>query len=78
MKAGNYICAYVDDTTGRTKFVKYKNDEVGYVDSVRLIGEFYLSPPPLQEREKEKLINFFSFLTSTPQVPMREIVSSKK
>ncbi|KAH9482341.1 putative DNA-directed RNA polymerase I subunit RPA2 [Psilocybe cubensis] len=36
--SGNYIAAYVDDTTGRTKFVKYKGDEIGYVDQVRLLG----------------------------------------
>lgn len=35
---GDPLAAYVDDTTGRTKFVKYKGDELGYVDEVRLLG----------------------------------------
>ncbi|KZV83863.1 beta and beta-prime subunits of DNA dependent RNA-polymerase, partial [Exidia glandulosa HHB12029] len=35
---GDPIAAYVDDTSGRTKFVKYKGDEVAYVDCCRLIG----------------------------------------
>ncbi|RXW25414.1 hypothetical protein EST38_g453 [Candolleomyces aberdarensis] len=35
---GDPIAAYIDDTTGRTKFIKYKGDEVGYVDQVRLLG----------------------------------------
>jgi len=32
------IVAYVDDTTGMTRFVKYKGDEVAYIDTVRLLG----------------------------------------
>ena len=34
------IVAYVDDNTGQTRFVKYKGDEdeVVYVDTVRLLG----------------------------------------
>jgi len=36
--SGDPIAAYVDDTTGRTCFVKYKDDETGYVDQVRLLG----------------------------------------
>lgn len=32
------IAAYVDDTTGRTRFVKYKGDEQAIVDQVRLLG----------------------------------------
>ena len=40
IKTGDPIAAYVDDTTGRTRFVKYKNDEAGYVDEVRLLGEY--------------------------------------
>ncbi|KAH9965972.1 hypothetical protein BC827DRAFT_1181297 [Russula dissimulans] len=36
--SGDPIAAYVDDTTGRTCFVKYKGDETGYVDQVRLLG----------------------------------------
>ncbi|EJD43534.1 beta and beta-prime subunits of DNA dependent RNA-polymerase [Auricularia subglabra TFB-10046 SS5] len=35
---GDPIAAYVDETSGRTKFVKYKGDEVAYTDCVRLIG----------------------------------------
>lgn len=38
LNPGDPIAAYVDDTTGRTKFAKYKGDEVAYVDTVRLIG----------------------------------------
>lgn len=33
------VAAYVDDTTGRTRFVKYKGDETAYVEEVRLIGD---------------------------------------
>lgn len=40
LKPGDIIAAYVDDTTGRTKFVKYKGDEIAYVDQVRLLGVF--------------------------------------
>jgi DNA-directed RNA polymerase I subunit RPA2 len=36
-----FIAAYVDDTTGRTRFIKYKGDEAAFVDTVRLLG---LSP----------------------------------
>lgn len=32
------LAGYVDDVTGRTKFQKYKGDEVAYVETVRLIG----------------------------------------
>ncbi|TFK17118.1 DNA-directed RNA polymerase I polypeptide 2 [Coprinopsis marcescibilis] len=35
---GDPLAAYIDDTTGRTKFVKYKGDEMAYVDQVRLLG----------------------------------------
>ncbi|KZT29445.1 beta and beta-prime subunits of DNA dependent RNA-polymerase [Neolentinus lepideus HHB14362 ss-1] len=35
---GDPIAAYIDDTTSRTKFVKYKGDEVAYVDEVRILG----------------------------------------
>ncbi|KAI0784863.1 hypothetical protein C8Q75DRAFT_809751 [Abortiporus biennis] len=38
LSTGDPIAAYIDDTTGRTKFVKYKGDELGYVDTVRLLG----------------------------------------
>ncbi|KAI9508905.1 hypothetical protein F5148DRAFT_1191368 [Russula earlei] len=36
--SGDPLAAYVDDTTSRTCFVKYKGDESGYVDQVRLLG----------------------------------------
>lgn len=36
--SGDFIAAYIDDTTGRTKFVKYKGDELAYIDQVRLLG----------------------------------------
>jgi len=36
---GDPIAGYENDTTGRVKFVKYKGDETGYIDTVRLIGE---------------------------------------
>jgi DNA-directed RNA polymerase I subunit RPA2 len=39
LMSGDFIAAYVDDTTGRTCFVKYKGDEVAYVDNVRLLGK---------------------------------------
>lgn len=48
LNPGDPIAAYIDDTTGRTKFVKYKGDEVAYVDTVRLLGEYIrtLCAPP--------------------------------
>jgi DNA-directed RNA polymerase I subunit RPA2 len=39
LNPGDPITAYIDDTAGRTKFVKYKGDEMAYVDEVRLLGE---------------------------------------
>ena len=39
LNPGDPIAAYVDDTTGRTKFAKYKGDEVAYVDTVRMLGK---------------------------------------
>ncbi|EAU84409.2 DNA-directed RNA polymerase I polypeptide 2 [Coprinopsis cinerea okayama7 len=38
VKPGDPLAAYIDDTTGRTRFVKYKGDETAYVDQVRLLG----------------------------------------
>ncbi|KAH8092458.1 beta and beta-prime subunits of DNA dependent RNA-polymerase [Cristinia sonorae] len=38
VSSGDYIAAYIDDTTGRTKFVKYKGDEDAFIDTVRLLG----------------------------------------
>lgn len=39
LQHGDPICAFVDDVTGKTKFIKYKGDEAAYVDKVRLLGE---------------------------------------
>jgi DNA-directed RNA polymerase I subunit RPA2 len=41
LSSGDPIAAYMDDTTGRTSFVKYKGDEMAFVDEVRLLGDFY-------------------------------------
>lgn len=38
VKAGDPLCAYTDDITGRTKVHKYKGDETAFVDEVRLLG----------------------------------------
>ncbi|KAF4575277.1 hypothetical protein EYR40_004988 [Pleurotus pulmonarius] len=38
LRSGDPIAAYIDDTTGRTRFVKYKGDEMAFVDEVRLLG----------------------------------------
>lgn len=38
LSAGDPVAAYIDETTGRTRFVKYKGDEQAYVDEVRLLG----------------------------------------
>jgi DNA-directed RNA polymerase I subunit RPA2 len=43
LNPGDPIVGYIDDTTGRTKFVKYKGDEIAYVDTVRLLGT-YIAP----------------------------------
>lgn len=40
IKAGDPLAAYVDRTTGRTKWDKYHGDEDAYVEEVRLIGTF--------------------------------------
>ena len=45
LATGDYIAGYIDDITGRTKFVKYKGDEMAYVDQVRLLGTFIIFPP---------------------------------
>ncbi|KAI0960562.1 hypothetical protein AcW1_005044 [Taiwanofungus camphoratus] len=37
LSPGDPLVAYVDDTTGRTRFVKYKGDEIAYVDTVRIL-----------------------------------------
>lgn len=39
LRSGDPIAAYIDDTTGRTRFVKYKGDEMAFVDEVRLLGK---------------------------------------
>lgn len=41
--SGDPLAAYIDDTTGRTRFVKYKGDENAYVDEVRLLGQLWTS-----------------------------------
>lgn len=38
VKTGDPLCAYIDDTTGRTKFHKYKGDETAFIDEVRVLG----------------------------------------
>ncbi|OCF60309.1 DNA-directed RNA polymerase I subunit RPA2 [Kwoniella mangroviensis CBS 10435] len=38
IKSGDPLAGYIDDTTGKTKFHKYKGDEVAFVDEVRLLG----------------------------------------
>lgn len=38
IKTGDPIVAYVDDITGQTRFVKHKEDEAAYIDTVRLLG----------------------------------------
>lgn len=45
LSPGDPIAAYVDDVTGRTKFVKYKGDEIAYVDTVRLLGASIATAP---------------------------------
>ena len=43
LKSGDILAAYIDDTVGRTRFVKYKGDETAYVDQVRLLGNTVLN-----------------------------------
>ena len=38
---GDPIAGYEDDNTGRVRFVKYRGDETGYIDTVRLIGTLF-------------------------------------
>ncbi|KAJ7639384.1 DNA-directed RNA polymerase I polypeptide 2 [Roridomyces roridus] len=38
LASGDPIAGYTDDISGRTEFVKYKGDELAYVDEVRLLG----------------------------------------
>lgn len=42
---GDYIAGYIDDTTGRTNFIKYKGDEVAYIDQVRMLGASSINCP---------------------------------
>jgi DNA-directed RNA polymerase I subunit RPA2 len=45
LSSGDPVAAYIDDTTGRTNLVKYKGDELAYVDEVRLLGKIdHVSP----------------------------------
>lgn len=39
LNPGDSLCAYVDDTTGFTHIIKYKGDEIGYIEHVRLLGK---------------------------------------
>lgn len=39
VKNGDPLCAWIDQTTGKTHIDKYKGDEVAYVDEVRAIGK---------------------------------------
>ncbi|KAG0233969.1 DNA-directed RNA polymerase I subunit rpa2 [Actinomortierella wolfii] len=38
LREGDPLCAYIDDTTGKTSIKKYKGMEEGIVDDVRLLG----------------------------------------
>ncbi|KAG5639686.1 hypothetical protein H0H81_005869 [Sphagnurus paluster] len=38
--SGDPLAAYISDITGRTNFVKYKGDEMAYIDEVRLLGQW--------------------------------------
>ncbi|POW20966.1 hypothetical protein PSHT_02864, partial [Puccinia striiformis] len=38
LRSGDPLAAYVDSTTGKTSFEKYKGDEEAYVEEVRMIG----------------------------------------
>lgn len=41
LSPGDPLCAYVDDVTGFTHLIKYKGDEIGYVDQIRLLGTHF-------------------------------------
>jgi DNA-directed RNA polymerase I subunit RPA2 len=41
LSSGDPLAGYVDDVTGRTRFVKYKGGETAYVDEVRLLGVYH-------------------------------------
>lgn len=47
LNPGDPIAAYMDDITGRTKMVKYKGDEIAYVEEVRLLGMSRIIRRPL-------------------------------
>jgi DNA-directed RNA polymerase I subunit RPA2 len=38
MKAGDAICCLIDDLTGEFKIIKHKDNEIAYVDTVRVLG----------------------------------------
>ncbi|CAE6454657.1 unnamed protein product [Rhizoctonia solani] len=38
VRPGKAIAAYIDDTTGRTCWIKYKGDETAYIEEVRVLG----------------------------------------
>lgn len=43
LSSGDPIAAYTDDITGRTKAVKYKGDEVAYIEAIRLLGALFVN-----------------------------------
>jgi DNA-directed RNA polymerase I subunit RPA2 len=45
VRSGDPLCAYVDRTTGKTSFEKYKGDEEAFVEEVRMIGQLNLYSP---------------------------------
>lgn len=57
LSSGDPIAAYIDDTTGRTKFVKYKGDEMGLVDQVRLLGRHRMHPSSSMSKQILRHIN---------------------
>ncbi len=44
VQPGDPLCGYTDDLTGKTRFHKYKGDEVAYVDEVRILGGWSVRP----------------------------------
>lgn len=56
LDSGDPIAAYIDDTTARTRFVKYKGDEQAIVDEVRVLGMIYSPFPGSFLLTKSKLV----------------------
>ncbi|KIO16199.1 hypothetical protein M407DRAFT_86274 [Tulasnella calospora MUT 4182] len=44
LEPGDMIAAYVNDTTGKTCWIKYKGDEACYVETVRALGGYENEP----------------------------------